>query len=49
MKTKFEKEIADWKIQLSEAQNIIAQLKLQLENLQQDGQRDIGHSDSLSC
>ena len=39
MKTKFEKEIADWKIQLTEAQSIIAQLKLQLENIQQDNKK----------
>ena len=36
IKQKFEAEIEDWKIKLSDAQNTIAQLKIEINNKQQE-------------
>ena len=36
MKKKFETEISEWKVKLTEAQNVIAQLKIEINNLEQE-------------
>ena len=36
MKKKFEAEISGWKVKLTEAQNVIAQLKIEINNLEQE-------------
>ena len=36
MKKKFETEISEWKVKLTEAQNVIAQLKIEISNLEQE-------------
>jgi len=39
MKRNFELEISEWKTKLTDAQNFIAQMKIQIENVQQDNKK----------
>jgi len=39
MKRNFELEITEWKTKLTDAQNFIAQMKIQIENVQQDNKK----------
>ena len=39
MKRNFELEISEWKTKLTDAQNFIAQMKIQIDNVQQDNKK----------